>query len=211
MFSHFRIRIHNLSLLIVMLLSISESLFAQEIFESNFVRLKSKKIGISFKNQLTEDRENNILRYEYFYNGGGVAVGDLDNDGWDDIFFTGNMVPNTLYKNLGDWKFEDRTKEAGISKNPNWSTGVSMADVNGDGLLDIYVCYSGKGSPESRKNELWVNQGDFTFENQAEEYGIADPSNSTQALFLTLIGMGTWIFTYSIITFKSSTNWSLMR
>ncbi|MCR9081004.1 MAG: VCBS repeat-containing protein [Cyclobacteriaceae bacterium] len=183
MFSHFRIRFHNLSLLIVMLLSIPESLFAQEIFESNFVRLKSKKIGISFKNQLTEDRENNILRYEYFYNGGGVAVGDLDNDGWDDIFFTGNMVPNTLYKNLGDWKFEDRTKEAGISKNPNWSTGVSMADVNGDGLLDIYVCYSGKGSPESRKNELWVNQGDFTFENQAEEYGIADPSNSTQALF----------------------------
>ncbi|TFV94773.1 RNA-binding protein [Algoriphagus kandeliae] len=156
---------------------------SQETYASKYIQLKPKKIGVNFKNQLTEDRDNNILRYEYFYNGGGVAVGDLDNDGLDDIFFTGNMVPNALYKNVGNLEFEDWTKKAGINKNKGWTTGVSMADVNGDGLLDIYVCYSGKGPEEERKNELWINQGDFQFEEQAETYGIADPSNSTQGLF----------------------------
>nr|MCU0667258.1 VCBS repeat-containing protein [Patescibacteria group bacterium] len=135
------------------------------------------------KNQLKEDQNNNILRYEYFYNGGGVAVGDLNNDGLDDIFFTGNMTPNKLYRNLGELKFEDITKTAGVAGKNTWTTGVSMADVNGDGLLDIYVCYSGKDARESRKNELWINQENFKFTEQAEEFGIADPGNSTQGLF----------------------------
>jgi enediyne biosynthesis protein E4 len=155
---------------------------AQE-YHAKFERLSSKKTGINFKNQLREDAQNNILRYEYFYNGGGVAVGDLNNDGLDDIFFTGNMTGNKLYKNLGQLKFEDITKSAGVGGKNTWTTGVSLSDVNGDGLLDIYVCYSGKGPPVSRKNELWINQGNFKFTEKAEEYGIADHSNSTQGLF----------------------------
>lgn len=151
--------------------------------QSGFESLKPGKTKVNFKNQLTEDQENNILRYEYFYNGGGVAVGDLNNDGLDDIFFTGNMVSNRLYKNLGGLKFDDITKSARIEGKNSWTTGVSMADVNGDGLLDLYVSYSGKGDLESRRNELWINEGDFKFSEKAAEYGIDDPSNSTQALF----------------------------
>ncbi|WP_439489033.1 VCBS repeat-containing protein [Algoriphagus sp.] len=148
-----------------------------------FERISNKKSRVSFKNQLKEDAYNNILRYEYFYNGGGVAIGDLDNDGLEDIFFTGNMVANKVYKNLGNFKFEDKTKFSGISGKVSWTTGVTMADVNGDGLLDIYVSYSGKGDTESRRNELWVNKGDFKFQNEAQEYGLDDAGNSTQALF----------------------------
>ncbi|PZX61260.1 VCBS repeat protein [Algoriphagus ratkowskyi] len=150
---------------------------------TKFEKVSTKKSGISFKNQLKEDEKNNILRYEYFYNGGGVAVGDLDNDGLEDVFFTGNMTSNKLYRNLGNWKFEDKTKSAGVAGKDTWTTGVSMADVNGDGLLDIYICYSGKGNPESRENELWINQGNFLFKEEAKTYGLADPSNSTQGLF----------------------------
>jgi enediyne biosynthesis protein E4 len=158
-------------------------LFAQKGNSTFFETVSNRKSGITFKNQLKEDDKNNILRYEYFYNGGGVAVGDLDNDGLEDLFLTGNMVSNKVYKNLGNWKFEDKTKDAGLSGKDVWTTGVSMTDVNGDGLLDIYVCYSGKGAPENRKNELWINKGNFNFSEEAEAYGLADPSNSTQALF----------------------------
>ncbi|WP_332912814.1 VCBS repeat-containing protein [Algoriphagus boritolerans] len=113
------------------------------------------------------------------------------------------MTGNKLYKNLGALKFEELTKSAGVEGKDTWTTGVSFADVSGDGLLDIYVCYSGKGSPESRKNELWINQGNFKFVEKAEEFGIADPSNSTQSLFfLTLTKTEILIFTYSTITSK---------
>ncbi|GMQ29778.1 VCBS repeat-containing protein [Algoriphagus confluentis] len=156
--------------------------FSQK-YPVQFEKVNPKHSGVTFKNQLKEDRENNILRYEYFYNGAGVAIGDLNNDGLDDLFFTGNMVPNRLYKNLGGLKFEDMSKSSGTHGKNSWTTGVTMADVNGDGLLDIYVCYSGKGPESSRKNELWINQGNFKFVDKAEEYGIADGSNSTQALF----------------------------
>jgi hypothetical protein len=171
-----------LTLGLLIFLQSGNSLLAQTS-SPNFEITSNKKSGVSFKNLLKEDEKNNILRYEYFYNGGGVAVGDLDNDGFEDIFFTGNMSSNKLYKNLGNWKFEDKTKSAGVQGKDIWTTGVSMADVNGDGLLDIYVCYSGKGNPESRGNELWINQGNFTFKDEAEAYGLADPSNSTQGLF----------------------------
>jgi hypothetical protein len=163
-------------------LLLGNSLLAQNT-SGGFEKVSHKKAGISFKNQLKEDEKNNILRYEYFYNGGGVAVGDLDNDGLEDLFFTGNMTSNKVYRNLGNWKFEDKTKSAGVSGKDIWTTGVSMADVNGDGFLDIYVCYSGKGKPAERTNELWINQGDFTFKDEAQAYGLADQSNSTQGLF----------------------------
>ena len=148
-----------------------------------FEIISPKKSGINFNNKLTENHKNNILTYEYFYNGGGVAVGDINNDGLDDIFFTGNMVDNRLYLNNGEFKFDDITKSAGVAGKNSWTTGTAMVDINGDGLLDIYVCYSGNGNTESRRNELFINQGDLTFREAAKEYGIDDPSNSTQALF----------------------------
>lgn len=166
--------------IIILLLLVSSRPSAQG---QNFSKLPNRKSGVTFKNQLREDDKHNILRYEYFYNGGGVAIGDLDNDGLEDIFFTGNMTSNKVYRNLGNWEFEDMTKSAGVAGKDVWTTGVSMADVNADGLLDIYVCYSGKGDPNQRGNELWINQGNFTFENKAAEYGLEDPSNSTQGLF----------------------------
>ena len=156
---------------------------AQEKYQTVFEKLNPRKTGVSFKNQLKEDSQNNILRYEYFYNGGGVAVGDLDGDGLDEIFFTGNMTGNKLYRNLGNLRFEDITKSAGVSGKDSWTTGVSFADVNGDGLLDIYVCYSGKGPAETRQNELWINLGNLKFEEKAADFGLADQSNSTQGLF----------------------------
>ena len=149
-----------------------------------FEPLSSRETGINFKNQLTEDAKTNILTYEYFYNGGGVAVGDINNDGLDDIFLTANMGPNALYLNTGNLKFEDITKKSGVAGKPNsWFTGAAMADVNGDGLLDIYVCYSGKGNQESRRNELFINQGNLKFKEEAAAYGLNDPSFSTQAAF----------------------------
>jgi len=167
-------------ILAVALVIIQQSAFCQN---KGFEQLNSRKSGITFKNQLREDANNNILRYEYFYNGAGVAIGDLDNDGLEDIFFTGNMVSNKVYKNLGDFKFEDLTKRAGLAGKESWTTGVAMVDVNGDGWLDIYVSYSGKGNPESRRNELWINQKNFTFKDLSKDYGLDDASNSTQGLF----------------------------
>jgi enediyne biosynthesis protein E4 len=148
-----------------------------------FDLLSSKKTGISFNNKLTEDAKNNILTYEYFYNGGGVAIGDINNDGLDDLFFTGNMVENKLYLNQGDFKFKDISNSSGTKGKTSWTTGVTMVDINGDGLLDIYVCYSGNGNLDSRRNQLFINQGDLTFREEAKTYGLDDPSNSTQALF----------------------------
>jgi hypothetical protein len=105
--------------------------------------------GINFTNKIQEDADYNILTYEYLYNGGGVAVGDINNDGLPDCIFTGNMTPNKLYLNKGDFKFEDITDTAGLAGRSKWKTVVVMADVNGDGLLDIYICYSGHSTDEA--------------------------------------------------------------
>ncbi len=149
-----------------------------------FELLSSSKSGINFKNQLKEDAKHNILTYEYFYNGGGVAIGDINNDGLEDIFLTANMGKNALYLNTGSLKFKDISKSAKIEgKAGAWSTGVSMIDINKDGLLDIYVCYSGWQDEDARRNALYINRGNGQFEEKATEYGLDDPSNSTQAAF----------------------------
>lgn len=159
-----------------------------------FTLLTPEQTGVTFENTLTESLNGNVLMYEYFYNGGGVAVGDLNGDGLDDLYFSGNQVSNRLYLNRGSrngepLKFEDITALAGVAgRDGNWKTGVTMADVNGDGKLDIYVCYSGNFPPEYLANQLFINQGADKkgvpkFVEQAEEYGLAGESTSTQATF----------------------------
>ncbi|HEU4551683.1 MAG TPA: VCBS repeat-containing protein [Chitinophaga sp.] len=151
-----------------------------------FELLSAKATGIRFSNGISETENLNVLAYEYFYNGGGIAVGDINNDGLDDLFFTANMGSNKLYLNQGNLHFKDITREACKDlegRTGAWKTGVAMADVNGDGLLDIYVCYSGKTPTEQRRNQLFINQGNLHFKESAKEYGLDDPSYSTNAVF----------------------------
>jgi enediyne biosynthesis protein E4 len=151
--------------------------------EKLFTLLPSKHTKIDFSNDIKETGAQNVLAYEYFYNGGGVAVGDINNDGLEDIFFTANMGSAKLYLNMGNCQFRDITRQAGVAGHKGWKTGVTMADVNGDGLLDIYVCYSGKGEAVNRRNQLFINKGNLSFTDQAKEYGLDDEGCSTQAVF----------------------------
>ena len=146
--------------------------------------------GVRFTNTITETESLNILDYLYFYNGGGVAVGDIDNDGLPDIFFSGNQVKNKLYRNLGDLKFEDISAKAGIEGNSSWNTGAVMGDVNADGLLDIYVCAVVGINGFRGHNELYINNGDGTFSEQAGRYGLDFDTFSSNAAFLDYDGDG---------------------
>ena len=151
-----------------------------------FSLLPSKQTGVNFRNDIVETEGLNVLAYEYFFNGGGLAVADFDNDGLQDLFFTANMGANKLYRNLGSLKFKDMTQSSGpgIEGRPgHWKTGVAVADVNADGKPDIYVCYSGKGDPDVRRNQLFINEGGFRFREAAKEFGLDDPSFSNQAAF----------------------------
>ncbi|HVG17330.1 MAG TPA: VCBS repeat-containing protein, partial [Chitinophagaceae bacterium] len=153
-----------------------------------FTLLPANHTNIHFENTLSYDKDFNIYTYRNFYNGGGVAIGDVNNDGLPDVFFTANMLPNVLYLNKGNLQFEDITSKAGIVKKSKWSTGVSMADVNGDGFLDIYVCNSGNERGEMKENELYINDGPgangkVSFTERAKEYGLADKGYSTHAAF----------------------------
>lgn len=147
-------------------------------------------MGISFENQLFPTEEFNMYIFRNFYNGGGVAAGDLSGNGLPDLFFTGNMVSNRLYINHGDFVFEDVTERAGLRSDDYWSTGVSFADVNGNGLLDIFVARSGPEGGEKRPNRLYINNGDLTFTEQAEAWGVADIGLSTHAVFFDYDGDG---------------------
>jgi enediyne biosynthesis protein E4 len=148
-----------------------------------FELLPAAETGIDFNNRVADTREMNIFNYHNFYNGGGVAIGDLNNDGKPDIFFTSNQGENKLYINKGNWKFEDVTAKAGLSSNHRWHTGVTLVDVNGDGWLDIYVCNAGIIAGDDRANELFINQHDGTFKEEAHAYGLDDKGESTQAVF----------------------------
>jgi hypothetical protein len=135
---------------------------------------------LDYEKQLRE--KFNIYKFRNFYNGGGVALGDINNDGLPDIFMTSNMGTNKLYLNKGNFVFEDISGKAGI-EGKGWSTGVSFADVNGDGLTDIYICRSGNSTGDESRNELFINDGDLTFTESSKEYGIDELGNSTQGVF----------------------------
>ncbi|MEY4902477.1 MAG: hypothetical protein RLZZ292_292, partial [Bacteroidota bacterium] len=161
-----------------------------------FTLLEAKQTGVTFNNTIPEDKSFNIIQYLYYYNGGGVATGDINNDGLVDIYFSSNLEGNKLYLNKGNFKFEDITEKAGVKATGDWKTGVTMADVNGDGFLDIYVCCVSKYKGLKGKNQLFINNrspqpqkggsqtssfGGFT--EKASEYGLATEGFSTQSAF----------------------------
>jgi hypothetical protein len=148
-----------------------------------FTSLSHKRTGIDFRNWVKESETFNVLDYGYLYNGAGVAVGDVNNDGLSDIYFSSNLTKNRLYLNKGNFRFEDITDKAGVGGPGTWSTGVTMADINGDGFLDLYVCTSTDGRPKYRKNLLYINNRNLTFTEGAARYGIADSSYSTHSVF----------------------------
>jgi enediyne biosynthesis protein E4 len=152
-----------------------------------FQHREHHQTGIRFRNDLTETHELNVITYQDFYSGGGVAIGDIDNDGLPDLFLTGNQVQNRLYRNLGNFRFEDITLSAGFEKKTEgWYTGVTLVDINYDGYLDLYICKSGMHEPEFRRNELWINNGDLTFTERAAEWGIDHAGYGVNATFFDL-------------------------
>ncbi len=164
---------------------------------SLFELLAPEDTGLDFVNLLEEDESFNIIEYLYFYNGGGVAVGDINNDGFPDVYLTSNQQPNKLYLNLGTnasgkIKFKDITDQAGVAGSGNWSTGVSMVDVNADGWLDIYLCQVGGYKEFQGRNQLFINQGcrseggdscSISFLDKAAQYGLDHMGFSTQSAF----------------------------
>ncbi|SDL40683.1 VCBS repeat-containing protein [Siphonobacter aquaeclarae] len=156
----------------------------QTLFQS----LPAADTGITFANRIAENDSINVLDFEYTYNGSGVALGDFNNDGWQDVYFTGNQVPNRLYLNRKEMKFEDVTAAAAVEGKGKWCSGVAVVDINADGWQDLYVCATVSKSPERRENLLYVNQGcqpggTPVFREMAREYGIADNGHSTNAVF----------------------------
>src|SRR5690348_4483507 len=154
-----------------------------------FELLSPGATGVTFTNALPESADFNIINYLYYYDGGGVAVGDVNNDGLPDLYFTSNLGPNHLYLNKGNYQFEDVTARAGVADSEGWKTGVTMADVNGDGLVDIYVSGVDYLTMHGH-NVLYINNGDGTFTDRTKEYGLDYAGFSTQALFFDYDGDG---------------------
>ena len=156
--------------------------------DARFEKRSSIETGIDFQNNLEYTEDFNPYTYRNFFNGGGVALGDINNDGLIDIYFTGNIVDNALYLNKGNWKFENITESAGVLCQDNWSTGATFIDINNDGLLDLYVAKSGKPGGNNRHNELFINQGDLTFIESSKEYGLDIEGLSVHASFFDYDG-----------------------
>lgn len=173
-----KIRLYLLSLIVSSFLLGCKEPEKQPLFED-----MAAVSGIDFSNDLHYTEAINPYTFRNFYNGGGVGLGDINNDGLLDIYFTGNMVSNKLYLNKGNWQFEDITAKAGVACEGVWSTGVTFVDINGDGLLDMYVCKSGSPGGKNRHNELFINNGDLTFTERSKEYGLDIVGLSMHAAF----------------------------
>ena len=170
----------------IALFSIMTILFIQSCQQSSssiFKKLSPEQTGIDFTNTVQNTEAFNIFNYRNFYNGAGVAIGDINNDGLADVYLTGNLEKNKLYLNQGDFKFKDISSTSGTEGRKLWSTGVVMVDINNDGLLDIYVCNAGYEKGRIPQNELFINNGDLTFTEQAAEYGLDDDGYTTHAAF----------------------------
>jgi enediyne biosynthesis protein E4 len=184
-------RLLQLSFLILLLFSCKKETQNSVAESATFTQLDNKEIGVNFENTVKDQENFNVLTYRNYYNGGGVAIGDVNNDGLKDIYFTANMSDNKLYLNKGkdggsSIQFEDITNQAGVQGKKSWCTGVTMADVNADGFLDIYVCYSGDVEKDNKENELFINNGDTKnpkFTEKAKEFGLNDAGNTTHAAF----------------------------
>lgn len=150
---------------------------------SSFVKLPSNFTGIDFRNDLLPSDSMNIIEYLYYYNGGGVAIGDINNDGFSDIYFSSNQQGNKLYLNKGDFRFEDITDAAGVKGKGNWNTGISLIDVNGDGYLDIFSCAVGGYKNLTGSNSLYINNGDLTFTDRTNDVGLSFQGFATQGYF----------------------------
>ena len=169
-------------LLLIVPLLYSYQLQCQKLF----TKIPAEQTNINFKNQLFENSNLNFVTYEYFYNGGGVATADFNNDGLVDIYFTANLLANRLYLNKGNFVFEDITLQAKVQGKKGWKTGVTIADVNGDGYMDIYICYSGDIDSNLRENQLFINNQNLTFTEMAKDYGLNHKGYSTQACFFDM-------------------------
>ncbi|MGB5363862.1 MAG: VCBS repeat-containing protein [Aureibaculum sp.] len=179
---------------IIILLLIISSCKSDNKIETNtsklFSQLDASQTGIDFINKVENEEDFNIFKYRNFYNGGGVAIGDINNDGLPDVYLTANRGKNKLYLNKGDFKFEDISLKSNTQGNRSWSTGVVMVDINTDGLLDIYVCNAGNLKDDDQKNELFINNGDLTFSEMASEYNLADSGFTTHTAFFDYDGDG---------------------
>ena len=145
--------------------------------------MDNAKIGVTFENTVKNREDFNIFNYRNFYNGGGVSVGDINNDSLPDLYFTSNMGQNKLYLNKGNWQFEDITEKAGVGGKGKWGTGVVMVDINNDGLLDIFVCNAGYQKGVGQEKDLYINNGDLTFTESAKKYGLNENGYTTHAAF----------------------------
>ncbi len=161
----------------------TDSSTSDTVTEKLFESISSAESGINFENIIEDDSAFNILTYRNKYNGGGVAIGDINNDNLPDVFLVSNMGKSKLYQNLGNWKFKDITETSKLKTRNDWTTGVAMADVNGDGFLDVYICHSGDVKGQSRENELFINDGKGTFAEMAKSYGLNDAGFTTHASF----------------------------
>lgn len=173
----------RIQLLVLILLMIACKKEKKEFEGQLYTFIESQQSGIDFNNTIKETPTEHLYTFNYIYNGAGVAIADFDNDGWEDIYFTGNQVSDRIYKNLKNFKFEDVSKTSGILNYKGWHNGVSTVDINCDGLMDLYICRGGFHNTPENKNLLLINKGSFVFEDQAERYGIADNGYSITSTF----------------------------